>query len=178
MKQTRFRNDGVGVAVGRLSSPTTLKYEKDGHIGTFELTGNVLETEYNDVFVLGHCISETEMRVEKMESIPLCNDKYLGFKCDSEQGEVLCIAIPKNMVKAVEEKFSPNETKYYSLTIELEKNDHMYLSVFGAFEQNIRTGSYIFILRNNPQVSVNEYGSGYAIKKVTTRMAAGWQIVS
>ena len=172
------KTDNMGVLVGRLTSPNHVKFEDNGTIREFDLTGNVTDTEYNDVFVLGKEINENTFEVQKMESLPIGDDKMFGLVGEGESGKLYALAIPEQQVDSIEEKISEAGKPYHSLHVTIDRNTTMYISVFGEFREKTGNACYVFILREAPKVEESEFGQGYAVRKVKTKYAMANQLLS
>lgn len=178
MKAAMFRTDNSGAVVGHLSAPDRMQYENEGHIGTFDLSGNIVETEYYDVLAVGERDEDGHFKVQRMESLPTAEDGILKFSIAGESGKAYCMAIPKSQVISVEERFSKTNTKYHCMHVRTGKNASMYVNVLGAFDQTPSTDVYVFLLKEAPKRDRQEFGSGYAVKTVTTDYATGVQLKS
>lgn len=178
MKAALFRKDNIGVVVGRLKNENMIQYENNGHISTFSLTGNVVDTEYNDVFILGIKIDENTLDVQKMESLPHNNDSIFGFRGVGTEGNLFCLAVPKNNILNITEKVSSNNRPYHVVHIEENKNNTIYLNVYGPFKEDIQNESYVFILTQAFEQKEHIFGEGYAKKKKIVKSSGAYQIIS
>lgn len=178
MKAALFRKDGIGAVVGRLKSPNEIQYEDNGSIKIFQLTGNVLETEYNDVLLLGKKISDTVFEVQKMESLPHKQEEILGFKAMGNDGPAYCLAIPVDKLTNVEEKISERQSTYHIMHFTLDNNTTMYLTILGEWQKDPANECYVFILTQPMTSEEHSFGSGYAIKRRVTKYAIGNQVMS
>ena len=177
MKAARFREDGYGAIVGRLRLPNEIQYENDGRLGTFQLTGNVLETEYNDVALLGRRLSEYAFEVDDMESLEI--DDVLYFETKNTEEPCYLLIIPKDLVTEIKKEVIPGGMKVKNiLVVNGGKNHNLNLTTIGEWRPDIANKSYVFLLRKEITTIENEFGSGYAIKKVKTDYAAGIQLLS
>lgn len=172
------KTDNMGVLVGRLSAPNRVKFEDNGTIREFTLTGNVTDTEYNDVFILGKEIDSNTFEVQKMESLPIGDDKMFGLVGEGESGKLYALAIPEKQIDKIEEKISENGKPYTSLHAEIDRNTTIYIKVFGEFRKETGNACYVFILREAPTVEEKEFGQGYAVRKVKTKYAMANQLLS
>ena len=178
MKAALFRKDGIGAVVGRLKAPNIVQYENEGSLLQFNLTGKVVDTEYNDVLIFGQKISDDVLNVERMESLPKAGEKYLGFKLDGEQGTAFCLAIHAEHLKEVKKCRSENGNEYHRFSFNMGKNSTLYMSVFGHYQKETSNNCYVFIMKEPPKVESKEFGSNYAVKKIVTQFASGYQIMS
>lgn len=170
--------DGLGVIVGRLSAPNRVRYENEGNIKEFDLIGNVVDTEYNDVFMVGKQVDENTFEVQKMESIPDFDEKLFGLVGTGEAGNMYVLAIPEAQVDRIEDKVSENGKPYKLIHAQFAKNDYFHISVFGEFRKDTLNSCYVFVLWEDPKVEVSEHGSGYAVKKIKGRYARATQLLS
>ena len=177
MKAALYK-DGVGLIVGRLKTPTQIQYEDDGHVKMLDLTGNVLETEYNDVLVFGKEDGVCFV-VEKMESLPKKDDGMVAFVTNGDTGPVYCLAIPEENVTDIEERYSESSGSiYHILHANLNKNTTLYLNILGSFSKETRNKCYVFLLNGALSKQNKEFGIGYAKKEWTVRSGSGWQVMS
>lgn len=177
MKSAIFRKNGEGVLVGRLSAPDRIRCDQNGKIEEFELSGNVVETEYNDVLVVGKKTDEHAVFVQQMESLPTAEDGALLFTF-GEQNDACCVAIPKSCVKEIADKVAANGAPYKAIRAEIGKNHSFYLNLYDRFEEESVTDTIVALLKSAPQRTENRFGEGYAVKTVITESALGWQIKS
>lgn len=178
MKAAMFRKDGLGGVIGRLKTPTMLQYEDNGTLRIFNLTGNVIDTEYNDVFVLGQKVDENTLEVQKMESLPKLNEEYLGFRGNGEDGPIYSIVFPANMFRETEELTSEKGITYHKMHFNIDKKNSMCITLFGEYTADTANGCMAFLLKERPTIYNNEYGRGYAVKEWTVRYATGYQLLS
>lgn len=177
MKAALFRKDNYGAVVGRLKSPTELQYEDNGHVRIFNLLGKIVETEYNDVLILGKRINDNEFYVEKMESIPKDNEDFLGLYADGEEGRYYSLAIPKSLLVSIDEK--PIKTGIlYTFHFALSEKRTLFLNTYDVPLKDVRTDSYIFLLKKALEKEEKQYGIGYAVKKWTNMYGHGIQLLS
>lgn len=179
MKSLQFREDGLGIVVGRLCAPNVLQYEDLGSVKKFLLTGKVRDTEFNDVVVIGRRLSEDELEVSVMESLPCKdNDVMFGIMAGNDISKLYGICIPKYLVERIDDKYTEDGSLFHTLYVRNDTNSTSYVTVFGNFEEQVANNSYVFFLKEAPKVEKKEFGSGYAVKKITTRYMTGWQIAS
>lgn len=178
MKAAMFRKDGMGAVVGRLKSPNEVQYEDNGTLKVFQLTGNVVDTEFNDVLIVGKKVSENTLEVAKMESLPDRNGAFLGFKAAGDMGELFCMAIPKCCVIDVEEKMAENGAPYKKFHAKLTEKMSLFLNVFNEYHEKTANGCYVFLLKEAPTTEHNEFGTGFAKKQWTVKYGTGYQVLS
>jgi hypothetical protein len=178
MKSAMFRSDGVGAVVGHLCAPDKAQYENNGKIGVFVLTGNVVETEYNDVLLVGKKTGEDTFLVEQMESLPKKDEGMLFFTAAGEKGEANCIAIPKHMIKESGTHTSESGTVYHTIKAEIGRNHFILVNIFGDYTEESGTDTVVLLLKGAPRKEERNFGSGYAVKRIISEYAAGWQVKS
>ena len=177
MKSAKFRADGVGAVVGLLASPTELRYENEGHVLMFSLIGNVIETERNDVVVLGQKTDDSTMSVCYMESLPKQEGEIIRHTLDVNGQICELLAIPAQLVKETKKVVIGDQVKD-ELSIELGKNHVMHLVLYQDFESTSASGCYVFLLPKQPKVVESEHGEGYAKRKIKAEYTQGVQLLS
>lgn len=177
MKSAMFRKDNAGAVVGKLKSPTEIQYENNGKIEIFSLTGNIVETQYNDVIVLGRKIDDTHMEVHKMESLPKLQEPPFGLKGTDNEKPVYSLCIPKDIISNIEQHID-TKGKLYHTVHAVAGNTTYFISVFGEFTENTINDCYVFLMTDAPKIEHSEFGKGYAVKKRTTVSTIGYQVAS
>lgn len=178
MKAAMFRKDGMGAVVGRLKSPNEIQYENQGKLMTFTLTGNVVDTEYNDVVVVGNKIDEDTFFVQSMESLPKENEDALELKGEGVDGPIHCLAVPIEMIIDAEIRKNDNGKSYRALRIADEKNSTIFLTVFGEYCETPINYSMVFLLVNPLNKTEKAFGEGYAVKKQIVKSGIAYQVMS
>lgn len=179
MKAALFRKDNMGVAVGRLRSPNELLYEDNGSIKLFHLTGEVVDTEFNDVLILGKKTGEETLEVAKMESLPHNGEDMVAFKALGEGGPVYCLAIPIDRLKDSSERVSNNGKTYHTAHFILDKNTSMFVDAYGQYDDKPANECMVFVLMELPSTEEKVFGQNpYAMKKHVTKSCRGYQVMS
>lgn len=171
MKCALFNKNGYGALTGRLTAPNRIVYrDSDGNGGeTLKealLTGNVVDTEYNDVVVVGKKISDFEIQVTRMESLPKNGEMFL-LTTGTENEKVSCLIAAGTRLQSVTDKINSNGKPYKDYQLDGGKNTFVHVNAFGISDEEAE--NLVFVGQGVFSSIENVYGQGYAQKKVVNR---------
>lgn len=173
MKALKTNKELYGAVRGRLIAPDRLVYEDNGKLIELQLTGNVVETEYNDITAIGQLQGNTFI-VKQMESaVPEYGLQFLSF----EEHNCYVTIIPVSNIESADEKIGKSGEHYTAVVAKdntVLKNGTIYVTIFKEF---FKTEDVLVLLSGKaPEMKIDEFGKGYAIKRVTTVSLSGVQI--
>lgn len=171
MKCALFNQYGYGALTGRLVAPNEIVYRDSDENGgetlkKATLTGNVVETEFNDVVVVGKKISDTQFEVSRMESLPTGNEMML-FSTGTEEHKVSCLVAAASRLLNIEERTNSNGKPYHSIRLDGGKNVSVYVDVYGAVNKDV--SAFVLVGQGGFKTQEKQVGSGYAVKTMVTK---------
>lgn len=186
MRSAVFQSkDGCGTVCGTLVTPKRLVYTQDdgagGKVLVYALlTGNVRETEYNDVVVVGKLIKKPaigqdgEIEVAVMESAYADGPirQYRGV--DSEGAIYTAIVVPKEKFQEAKKKNSQSGKTYTEVKASGGEGKTVFVPVWGEFKTPDNAAPYVFMAKGTLEKSEQTYGKNE--KWTTFRAGPAYQL--
>lgn len=161
--------DNTGIIVGRLKNENTLLYENEDGLKEILLTGNVIETQYNDIVAIGILNKNTnQFEVLQMESLLTQNDTEDYYFLTDAEHNIYATVLKKSKIKEINERYNKNGGKYFELVAEVDKNVYINFNIneYKNIDE-LRTENLVIFGVNPYETRNEEYGKGYAVKKTT-----------
>lgn len=180
MKSALFRKDNIGILVGKLSAPDVIKCDQEGKIEEFKLVGNVVETEYNDVLILGQKNEDGSVNVLQMESLPHEGETALEFYTDLGEKPARCMAFHKSAIKEVKTGVSKKGDPFKNLHVELNADEYLYFNIFKEYDPETITDTVVISFQNPMETRETKLytNKGYNYKTVVNKYGGGYQVHS
>lgn len=186
MRSAVFQSkDGCGAVCGTLVAPNRIVYAQDDGAGGkvlvyAVLTGNVVETEYNEVVVVGTQTKKAmpgedgEIAVRIMESIYATGPikQYRGI--DSAGDIYTVVIVPKEKFQDAKKKNSNSGKTYTEIKASGGEGKTVFIPVWGEFKTPDNAAPYVFMVKGSFEKSEQTYGRNE--KWTTFRFANAQQL--
>lgn len=170
MRSAIFQSkDGCGAVCGTLVAPNKIAYAQDDGAGGKVLvyailTGNVRETEFNEVVVVGMQTKKAapgedgEIAVRIMESAYVDGPikQYRGI--DSENKPYTVIVIPKEKFQEAKKKNSSSGKTYTEVKASGGDGKTVFIPVWGEYKVPDNTAPFVFMAKGTLEKSEQTYG--------------------
>ena len=162
-KSSLFKNDGYGAVVGKLVAPDIIKYTVSDGINhnileSAQLIGNVVDTEYNDVLVLGRKTDTGMIEVFKMESTYVDGPIQTYIGVDSQGQQYTVVVIPKEKFQEKKKKNTQQGKNFTEVKASGGERITVFVDVFNEVEEPGAADPYIFICNGVGERSTQTYG--------------------
>lgn len=161
--------DNTGIIVGRLKNENTLLYENEDGLNEILLTGNIIETQYNDIVAIGILHKdENEFEVIQMESLLTQNDTENYYFLTNVEHNLYATILKNSTIKEINTRYNKNGGRYTELMAEVDKNIYIHFNINAYKDINeLRTDNLVIFGINPYETRSEEYGKGYAVRKTT-----------
>jgi len=155
------KNDNACVALGTLTASDTLQIEywsqEQGiHLRDIKLSGNVIDTERNEVLVVGKMLSDGEIEVLRMVEVPEVGP-IKGFNVTKGLADPIGIYSSCSFKNVEEKTTKETNKKYFSVKFSSGENATVILNSFFFNKADEADARYIFVTNGNFESSESTF---------------------